>query len=639
MSKLNLFIYIFLLAAGVPMFCGAQNMQNRDGNWYADYVGSRVLVTQPASVSGSYNYTVANTPTSTTGWGATIQSVNISNVDVIKADPYEACINPLTNASALSGKIALIKRGNCEFGEKALHAQNAGAVAVVIVNNVAGGPVGMGAGAQGANVTIPVLMISDVDGAAIEAELNNSVQVKMSFTAWGNGFNDDLAIVESGLSLWHANAIPFKQLSAGTSTAYKGMDGAVIANFGSNTATNVKLKSTLSWTPTGGSKSVVRTDSVVVAGSFSASDSIITPFIDNLYDLNPTSTGTYEIMYEVSSDQTDQLPGDNVKTYEFHVTDRVFSKARYDLVDNEPFGTVGFRRQDGNAFMWGPLMYAKKAGYELDGMQFAISTTNRDLSTFGQSVFGLVYKWVDGTGGQSNNGLMEAGELELVAGGAVTFSAGDSSGDFFMIDLKDPVNNTPVYTEDDAWYWVAIRVPASGSGNDVFLICDGELNYFVRQWDRAKATNSFYEPFAPIFGGTESDIPQFPTVELVNPFDPSDVDSANFAEQNAGLMPSIALHLSLFPNSVKEVKESSINMNIYPNPVTDVINAEINLTKSANIEYHLVDNLGRISNSGSVKNTQNTTVSISTNELASGTYHLVVVADGDIMYKKVTILK
>ena len=49
----------------------------------------------------------------------------------------------------LTGKIALVSRGTCEFGMKS--AQNAGAEAVIIYNNV-GGIVNMAAGAVGADV-------------------------------------------------------------------------------------------------------------------------------------------------------------------------------------------------------------------------------------------------------------------------------------------------------------------------------------------------------------------------------------------------------------------------------------------------------------------------------------------------------
>ncbi len=85
-------------------------------------------------------------------------------------DPNDAC-DPITNGGDLAGKIAVIRRGECEFGFKSLAAQNEGAVAVIMVNNVAGDPIGMAPGADGAGVTIPLFMISDVDGEALIAEL------------------------------------------------------------------------------------------------------------------------------------------------------------------------------------------------------------------------------------------------------------------------------------------------------------------------------------------------------------------------------------------------------------------------------------------------------------------------------------
>ena len=41
---------------------------------------------------------------------------------------------------AVNGKIALIDRGTCTFPEKVKTAQNAGAIGVIIVDNVAGSP-------------------------------------------------------------------------------------------------------------------------------------------------------------------------------------------------------------------------------------------------------------------------------------------------------------------------------------------------------------------------------------------------------------------------------------------------------------------------------------------------------------------
>ncbi len=90
------------------------------------------------------------------------QPGNFLSSQLVAASPIDAC-SALTNASEVSGKIVLIKRGTCEFGYKGLIAQTAGAIGVVIYNNTSG-YVNMGAGTFGANVTIPLLSISQFNG-------------------------------------------------------------------------------------------------------------------------------------------------------------------------------------------------------------------------------------------------------------------------------------------------------------------------------------------------------------------------------------------------------------------------------------------------------------------------------------------
>jgi extracellular elastinolytic metalloproteinase len=78
----------------------------------------------------------------------------------------------ITNGAALAGKIALVDRGSCLFVEKVLALQAQGAVAVVVVNNVAGAPITMG-GTDPGNITIPAVMISMADGQIIKDALLN----------------------------------------------------------------------------------------------------------------------------------------------------------------------------------------------------------------------------------------------------------------------------------------------------------------------------------------------------------------------------------------------------------------------------------------------------------------------------------
>jgi len=80
----------------------------------------------------------------------------------------DAC-EPLTNGSDVSGKIALIQRGGCDFDTKIAHAADAGAIAAVVYN-IAGDPIVMN-GSSGLS-DIPALMIGQADGNLILAEID-----------------------------------------------------------------------------------------------------------------------------------------------------------------------------------------------------------------------------------------------------------------------------------------------------------------------------------------------------------------------------------------------------------------------------------------------------------------------------------
>lgn len=82
-------------------------------------------------------------------------------------------------AADLTGYVVLIRRGTCPFHTKALNAQNAGAAGVALYNNTAGrfSPTVAGAPA----ITIPVVAISDTEGALIDSRLASG-PVDMTWT-------------------------------------------------------------------------------------------------------------------------------------------------------------------------------------------------------------------------------------------------------------------------------------------------------------------------------------------------------------------------------------------------------------------------------------------------------------------------
>ncbi len=69
------------------------------------------------------------------------------------------------SAGSLTGKVAIVDRGTCDFTVKVMNAQAAGAVAVVIVNNVAGSA--FGPGGTNRKVKIPSAMVTLADGSTL----------------------------------------------------------------------------------------------------------------------------------------------------------------------------------------------------------------------------------------------------------------------------------------------------------------------------------------------------------------------------------------------------------------------------------------------------------------------------------------
>jgi hypothetical protein len=76
------------------------------------------------------------------------------------------------NTAAVNGKVAIISRGVCGFAVKVKNAQNAGAIGVLLANNIAG-PIAPG-GAD-PTVTIPSAGITQADGDALKAAVAASV--------------------------------------------------------------------------------------------------------------------------------------------------------------------------------------------------------------------------------------------------------------------------------------------------------------------------------------------------------------------------------------------------------------------------------------------------------------------------------
>ena len=148
-----------------------------------------LVVLSPDSIDGSY-------PVSEGAFGG--GTLGLTG-NVLKADPDDAC-SALTNAGAMAGKIALIDRGTCLFIEKVEHAQDAGAIGAIIVNNAGNGLVTMAGYAP--DVVIPAVFIGQSNGQTIEAELGSGVSATLITPAHRDSdFENAIIIHEYGHGL------------------------------------------------------------------------------------------------------------------------------------------------------------------------------------------------------------------------------------------------------------------------------------------------------------------------------------------------------------------------------------------------------------------------------------------------------
>ena len=129
----------------------------------------RLQILTPASLAGDIAVGSAS-------FGATDFDVGPTQI-VLMNDPgsagtHEGCSAP-TNAAALVGKIALAIRANCNFTVKAKNAQVAGALGIVIIDNVDEPLAGLGG--TDTTVTIPAVRVTLQDGAKLQAQLANNL--------------------------------------------------------------------------------------------------------------------------------------------------------------------------------------------------------------------------------------------------------------------------------------------------------------------------------------------------------------------------------------------------------------------------------------------------------------------------------
>jgi PA domain len=171
--------------------------------------GNSLIVNSPAGIAGAQEVGFAQFGPQPPANGVTANIVLVNDGTGTTTDGCEA----ITNGAALTGKIALIDRGTCSFIIKVKNAQNAGAIAAVIVNNAVD-PIGLPLLMSGTDptITIPTYSTTQAFGATIES--SGTVNATLGYANIGVNqgcvrmFAPNPLVQGSSVSHFHADASP-----------------------------------------------------------------------------------------------------------------------------------------------------------------------------------------------------------------------------------------------------------------------------------------------------------------------------------------------------------------------------------------------------------------------------------------------
>ncbi len=567
------------------------------------------IIDSPTGISGSYDFgeTVANTDPD---WGPDLLSdVWCGDLTLIEdeEDPTSDACTPAIND--LSGKIAVIDRGSCNFSLKVYHAQAAGAVAAIIINNEAGNLLfNMTAGDSATAVVIPAIFITLEDGELIRTSMMSET---VSGCIGNIVFDNDVAISSESTLMPMYGTLPFDQIQSANALSPAFTPTLRVSNNGLLDAADVSANVTINFTPADGGA----TSEVFNASASEALLPVDTSVLltTSEYDYSGSERGVYEVTYNVSMAATDELDFNNSVTTPFTVSNNVFSKSNWDVTNNRPAQNVGFTIAGGGPIeMISGFNIPNGVDHSIDSVQFQVSTQNETLA--GITIKVNVYRWDDNVVVDSS---YQNDELTLVGLNSITFP-NDYPEDNAWITLPvlDAMELTPGHplTDDGGYYLVGTRY----EGAD--LVFFG----FNNNYDHTITDELALFP-------TVADFPYLQCNTF--PGQLPDLENAGglFTDFFGTLSQALFVSGPLTVSTKDVLSEIDVDLNIYPNPVAEMLTSELELKEATTqLTYKITDATGRLVYNTQVQNVTTDKAQFDVSQLPAGQYFLTIQTDKGI---------
>jgi len=488
----------------------------------------------------------------------------------------------------LTGKIALIRRGICNFTLKAWNAQQAGAVGVIIVNNTynadGGGLVNMAGGINAALTHIPTIFITRDDGDQILAKLDAGEPVTATFTVRAFGGP------RSAYS-YHTPLAGVKPL-ADIGVTFLNTDNVL-------TIPSVTINAEFT-NPNGATTTL--SQSLTNVAPLSVNN---VKFTDTY---TPTVVGTYTVKF------TNSLTPDEI-SQQFVITDYTYALDNGDIVTNtngtiEPdsanfVNVYSFRYDMGNVYRTGPnAVVATHASFMISNPEELF--TNDPLA----DRFDIVLYNADPDGNGSipypkafanYNGLNEnGGPLIPLSTTEYILNSADQGFEFITVEFPTPVTL---------------------AANKMYLI--------MVQYDGSEAGSGIPPKYA--FAGTDRMAGEVGTMIFT--------DSLRTNGWGSNYNGVIRLHLNGFVNSTTTALDDQ-KVSISPNPASSTVNLDIALDNAASeVDVSILDFTGRQVSSRTLDHVQKGRFAFDVSKLPNGTYFMSINTPEGFRSKKFQVIR
>ena len=489
----------------------------------------------PSSIQGSYEFTYTSNPTNTNIWGGDMTVAAVQAPLMIVDDGTAAdSLGCGTLVNDLTGKIAVIYRGSCSFYSKCLNAQTAGALAVIVINNT-GGLITMSSTITPSLVTIPAVCISQEDGAAIRAVMDQE-EVTMFIGNLTGFYTDNVGMYNDYAGRARSYATP--ALTAAAQAEFSLPLTAYLFNRGSLDATNAMISVDVSF-----NGSSIHTDASTPT-TIPAGDTINVQLADFSQASYPV--GKYTVTYTATMDNTDLNPSDNVMVQEFEITDGMYSLAPLD-VNGLPIATTHTRSGTTGLTAFTPcIKYENSHANRIDvqGMYFSAKL---DTVSLDQEEFNLVaYQWDDVFDPAATTYADNFTQLTEIANVIYNIS-GDPQGVMQYVPFS-----APVLLDNDTKYLFCVTPTTNPNINIGF---NNVIDYGLNNFNFS---------------------------ESVHPMQVTAASVSWYSGFTSNLVPAIGL-LTADVNSIGIFENSEIEGSVYPNPANDAVVVSINATGNAKL--------------------------------------------------------